>query len=208
MGGLTVDGSRNRSLVLLATLGVLLAALTGCSLLQPANDSASTPYGPFPLGVSVQEGQYLVKLEGVNVNGTRTIALSQRVSSDPRAMPDTATAAALKLADVKSVRTFLVSAGVAARPTARVGYRFVDAVIALRAPSATGTAELQRGVITSATVLAGDTRCSLGDRSAGLATTSSTVYETLEFELPMTADSAILRLGLKDTTETISFRLW
>lgn len=202
-------GLRHHSLILLAALGVLMIVLAGCSLLQPASDS-STPnaYGPFPLGVSVQQGRYLVKLDGVSVNGAKTIALSQRVSSDPRAMPDTATAAALRLADAKSVRTFLVSAGAQARPTARVGYRFVDAVVALRAPSATGTVELQRGVITSATVLAGDKLHPLGDRSAGLASGSSTVYETLEFELPMTADSAVLRLDLKDSTETISFRLW
>lgn len=202
-------GLQHRSLVLLAALGVLVIVLSGCSLFQPANDTATPQvYGPFPLGVSVQQGRYLVKLDGVSVNGARTIALSQRVSSDPRAMPDTATAAALRQTDVKSVRTFLVSAGAQARPTPRVGYRFVDAAIALRTPSATGTVELQRGVITSATVLAGDKLYPLGDRSAGLAVGSSTVYETLEFELPMTADSAILRLGLRDTTETISFRLW
>jgi hypothetical protein len=162
-------------------------------------------YGPFPLGVPVQQGHYLVKLETVSVNGTRTIALSQRVSSDPMAVPNNARAATLMPSEAK---TFLVSAGAQARPTARVGYRFVDAVIALRAPSATGTVELQRGVITSATVLAGEKLYPLGDRSAGLAVGSSTVYETLEFELPMTADSAILRLGLKGTTETIGFRLW
>jgi hypothetical protein len=198
--------SRNRNLGLLATLGIVVAVLTGCSLLQSANDSAALhPYGPFPLGVPVQQGRYQVKLETVSVNGTKTIALSQRVSSDPMAVPDTATAATLVPSEAK---TFLVSAGGAGRPTARVGYRFLDAVISLRAPSATGTVDLQRGVITTATVLAGGKVYPLGDRSAGLAKSSSTVYETLEFELPMTADSAVLRLGLKDTEESLGFRLW
>jgi hypothetical protein len=196
---------RNRHLALLVMFGVVAAVLTGCSLLQPANDSVVPAYGPFPLGVPVQQGHYVVKLETVSVNGARTIALSQRVSSDPMAVPDTATAATLM---PNETRTFLVSTGAAARPTARVGYRFVDALVALRAPSATGTVDLQRGVITTATVLAGGKVYPLGDRSAGLAKSSSTVYETLEFELPMTADSAVLRLGLKDTAESIGFRLW
>jgi hypothetical protein len=120
-------------------------------------------------------------------------------------MPDSATAAVQK---PEVAKTFLVSAGVAARPTARVGYRFVDAVVALEAQTPADVVELQRGVIATATVLADDKVHPLGDRSAGLATGSLTVYETLEFELPMSANSAILRLGMKDTTETVSFRLW
>jgi hypothetical protein len=203
-GGFTMDVPRSRSLVLLAVLGVLMTAVTGCALLQPASDSAAPQvFGPLPLGVSVQQGRYEVRLDKVSVNGTRTISLSRRVSSDPGAMPDTATAAAQKPTDVK---TYLVSAG--SRPTARVGYRFVDAVVAFQASPGIGTAELQRGIITTATVLSGDIRHEVGDRCSGLAVGSSTVYETLEFELPMTAESALLRVGLKDTSETLSFRLW
>lgn len=201
-----MDSPRNLSLVLAAVVGVLMAALTGCSLVQSASDSgAAQPFGPFPLGVSVEQGRYTATLDEVSVNGTRTIALSQRVSSDPRAMPDTATAAAQR---ATAVKPFVVSAGMAARPTARVGYRFVDAVVAFKAQSATDAVELQRGIITSATVLADDRRHPLGDRSAGLAASSLTVYETLEFELPVTAESAILQLGMRDTTQTVSFRLW
>jgi hypothetical protein len=106
------------------------------------------------------------------------------------------------------VSAFLVSAGDPPRAKARPGYRFVDALIAVRGRTDSATVDLRQDVVRSAVVTAGGKSCPLGDRSLGFTYGSPILHDTLEFEVPETAAEAVLSLGMRDETQTVRFRLW
>jgi len=183
---------------------LMVAAAGGCSVRKdvPAKQDGM---GPFPIGASVHSSHYAVRLRAISVRAADSLSLSQRTDTNPNALPDTSTPDPDGL---PMVSAFLVSAGDPPRATARPGYRFVDALVAVRGRTESGTVDLKQDVVRSATVTAGGKSCPLGDRSLGFTYGSPVLHDTLEFEVPASATEAVLTLGLRDETQTVRFRLW
>lgn len=192
-----------RVLVLTALL-LLAVVAAGCSVRRDTLPT-STGVGPYPLGVSVQSNHYSIRLRAVNVRAGDSLSLSQRTDTDPNALPDTSTP---DPDGMPLVSAFLVSAGDPPRANARPGYRFVDALVAIRGRTESATVDLRQDVVTTATVIAAGKSYSLRDRNLGFTYGSPVLHDTLEFEVPETATEAVLALGLKDETQTVRFRLW
>lgn len=189
---------------LITILILVVAVAGGCSVRKDA-PARQTGVGPFPIGVSVQHGHYSVRLRAVSVRAADSLSLSQRTDTNPNALPDTSTPDPDGL---PMVSAFLVSAGNPPRSTARAGYRFVDALVAVRGRTESATVDLRQDVITNASVLVGGKSYPLGDRSLGFTYGSPVLHDTLEFEVPESSADAVLALGFRDETQTVRFRLW
>lgn len=190
--------------VFVAVVIFMVVAMSGCSVRKEVPVSQKG-MGPFSIGTSVQSGHYSIRLRAVSVRAADSLSLSQRTDTNPNALPDTSTPDPDGL---PMVSAFLVSAGDPPRSIARPGYRFVDALIALRGRTESATVDLRQDVVTNATVTAAGKSYPLGDRSLGFTYGSPVLHDTLEFEVPETATEAVLAIGLRDETQTVKFRLW
>lgn len=187
--------------ILLLSLAFIPA---GCSVRKDVS-SAPAQLGPYPLGVSAQHGRYILRLRAVSVRAADSVSLSRRTDTDPNALADTSTP---DPDGMPLVNAFLVAAGPSPAQTARPGYRFVDALVAIRGRGDKGTFDLKQSVIATVSVLAGGRSYSLGDSSLGFTYGSPVLHSLLEFEVPETAKDAVVVMGLQDETQTVTFRLW
>src|SRR5450756_325840 len=176
----------SKTAVTALTIASLLGVGTmGCSGQQtpaqapPAKASDST-LGPYPMGVTVDQNPYTLRLSEVKVLAPSCNALMARGSPNP------------PVTDIP----------------ARDGYRYVDVTIALQATLATATTALQHGVVATSSVLAAGRIIPATGQARGYGSATPVVDEFLEFEVPVDAHDAVLRLKLKGSSATVSFRLW